>query len=182
MKAFFYSMIILIIAGSCSGIQVTSDYDKSVDFSKFNSFSFYGWHDDSDKLLTPFDKERIENTVSAEFNNRNIEFKPKGGDLVVSLFVVLEQKTSRTAYTNHYGVGGGYWDYDVPWGWGTGYSTTTYQENDYIDGTLVIDVFDSKSKKLIWQGVGSGTVDENPERRGKKLPLEIAQIMSQFPK
>jgi hypothetical protein len=51
------------------------------------------------------------------------------GDMVVSLFVVVDQKTSTTAYTNHYGMGG--YGYGPRWGWyggsgmGMGQSTTT---------------------------------------------------------
>ena len=180
--------ILLFIAGltlaSCSSIQVTSDYDKTVDFSEFDSYSFYQWEQESDKLLNQLDKERIEDAVGKEFEARGLKYLENGsGDVTVSLFVVLEEKTRTTAYTNHYGAGGGYgyWDYDVPWGWGMGHSSTTYSEYDYIDGTLVIDVFDTRSKKLIWQGVGGGTVDENPQRRSKKMPAEIAQIMKSFP-
>jgi len=33
----------IILLSSCSGIQVTSDYDKTVDFSQFTTYSFHGW-------------------------------------------------------------------------------------------------------------------------------------------
>jgi len=170
-----------LILTACSGIQVTSDYDKTVDFNKYKTYSFYSWEQKSDQLLSRFDKERIENSVGEELESRSLKYVESGGDLTVSLFVVMEQKTSRTAYTDHYG-GGGYYDYDAPWGWGMGHSTTTYQESDYIVGTLVIDLFDAGTKKLIWQGVGSGTVDEDPQRRANKLPQEIGQIFYKFPK
>lgn len=176
----------LIIVSACSSsIRVSTDYDKEADFSSYKTFGFYKWEQDSDKLLTRFDRERIEQSTKAELEKRGYTFTEGVGDMTVSLFVVLEQKTSRQAYTNHYGGGyGGYydWDYGPGWGWGAGTSTTTYTETDYIDGTLIIDILDSKQRKLIWQGVGAGTVDEDAENRASKLPGEIAQIFAQFPK
>ena len=186
MKKFALFFITVVLFQGCSGIKVTSDYDKSADFNKYKTYSFYKWEEESDKLLTRFDKGRIESSVGNELDARGYKYVEGEADLTVSLFVVLEQKTSKTAYTNHYGGGGYYgyddWDYGTDWGWGMGHSTTTYRETDYVDGTLVIDVFDLSNRKLIWQGVGAGTVDENPKRRENSMPKEISQIFTSFPK
>ena len=51
----------VLLAGGCgSGLKVTSDYDKTVDFSKYKTYEYYGWSDNSDEFLTEFDRERIE--------------------------------------------------------------------------------------------------------------------------
>jgi len=67
------------------------------------------------------------------------------------------------------------------WGWGMGHSTTTYSENDYLEGTMVVDVFDGKTKDQIWQAVGVGTVTENPEKREKTIPKTVKKMMKKFP-
>jgi hypothetical protein len=67
------------------------------------------------------------------------------------------------------------------WGWGGGMSTTRYQEYDYLDGTLVVDVFDAESKKLVWQGVASGTINENTKNREDRINRVAAAIMDQYP-
>ena len=173
----------MLIMGACSSVKVTTDYDKSVDFSKYKTFEYYGWAEESDKILNRFDKERIESAFGDEFAKRNLKLVQEGGDMVVSLFVVVDQKTSTTAYTNHYNMGGyGYGG----WGWGyggmgMGSSTTHYSENDYLVGTLVVDVFDKESKKLVWQGVGQKTVDENPNTREKNAMKVAEAIMKPFP-
>jgi hypothetical protein len=104
--------------------------------------------------------------------------------MVVSLFIVAEQKTSTTAHTNHYNMGGygyGGFGYYGGMGMGMGTSTTTYSEQDYVVGTLVVDVFDKDSKKLIWQSVGQKTVDENPNTREKNMGKVAAAVMKPFP-
>jgi len=179
------SFLVLFFFLSCSSMKVTSDYDKTVNFSQLKTFIYYGWTEESDQIINRFDKERIESAFNDEFNKRGItETSDSSGDLVVSLFIVVEQKVSKTAYTSHYGTGGlGYYDFDYGYdaGWGVGHSTTHFNERDYEVGTLVCDVFDAQTKKLIWQGVGSGTVDENPKTNEKNIPKAVAAIMAKYP-
>ena len=97
---------------------------------------------------------------------------------------MVEQKTQKSASTTHYGYYGGYYGYGPGWGWagpGMGASSTTVYEYDYNVGTLVIDVFDKSAEKLIWEGIGTGTVDDNPQTRDKNIPRAVAKIMSNFP-
>ena len=181
----FFSLAAIMIVSSCSSLTVTSDYDKSVDFTQYKTYSYYGWADNSDKILTPFDKERIEKAFADEFNKRGLSFQKEGGDIVVALYIVTEQKQQTTATTTGvggmYGGYGGYYGYGPGWGWGGGMASTTYDTYDYTVGTLVCDVFDAKEKKLVWEGVGQGTVDDNPQSREENTPKTIAKIMAQYP-
>ena len=62
-----------------------------------------------------------------------------------------------------------------------GASTTTYNENDYLEGTLVVDVFDAKTKKLVWQSVGSKTIDENPKNSERNVAYIAEKMMKPYP-
>jgi hypothetical protein len=180
MKQIVFIILTFFLASSCSTLKVTSDFDSTTDFSGYKTYSYLGWSDDSEKILNRFDKERIEKAFAEEFGKRGMSYVEEGGDIMVSLFIVVDQKTATTAYTDYYGGYGGY-RYSMPWGWGGGYSTTRYHEYDYLFGTLVCDVFDSKEKALIWQGVGAGTVNEDPQKRERNIPLAVAKIMAQYP-
>lgn len=72
------------------------------------------------------------------------------GGAEITLYIVVEDKTSTTAYTNY--VGG--MNYGGRWGWGTGMggATTSYSQDDYKQGTFVVDLYDAGTKKLVWQG------------------------------
>ncbi len=186
MKNIIFLLGITVLLGACATIQFTSDKDSSVDFTQYKTMSYYGWQKDSDKILNQFDKERIEGAFANEFKKRGLELIERNGDIVVSLYIVVDQKTGTTAYTNHYGGGGPYgyyggFGYGAGWGWGMGYSTTSYHEYDYKVGTLVCDVFDSKTKKLIWQGVVSGELDDNPKNREKNIPRIVNELMKRYP-
>jgi hypothetical protein len=58
---------------------------------------------------------------------------------------------------------------------------TTYQTYDYHVGTLVVDVFDTKKKVLIWESAGEGRINEDPTNRDKSIPKVVAQIMATYP-
>jgi hypothetical protein len=182
----FISIISLVVLYSCgSGISVSFDYDKEVDFTKYKTYEYYGWANESDKILSQLDKKRIEGAFADELVARGLKYVEGDGDMVVSLFIVVDQKTSVTAYTDHYNMGGAYgpYGYGPGWGWGYGTSTTRYQEYDYLVGTLVVDFFDKEQKKLIWQGVGSKTVDDDASTAVKDRNVQkVAQaIMQYFP-
>ena len=176
----------LALLSACSGLKVYSDVDPTIDWSNYKTFEYYGWAEDSDKILNQLDRDRIERAFGEEFRARGLELVEKDGDMIVTLFIVIEQKTGATATTTHMGGGyggyyGGYYGYGPGWGWGGGHSTTTIQEYDYGVGTLVIDVFDAENQKLIWEGIGTKTVDENPQTRDKNIPKAAKAIMSKFP-
>lgn len=179
-------LILGVLLASCSSIKVITDYDKTVDFSQYKTLEYYGWADDSDKILNRFDKERIENAFGDEFKKRGMELAEKGkGDMIVTLFIVTEQKTQTSANTTTMGGGyggyGGYYGYGPGYGWGGGHSTTTISEYDYTVGTLVVSVYDAAKKELIWEASGQGTVDEDPKNAEENVAKAAAQIMKEYP-
>jgi hypothetical protein len=182
MKTFqiFFVFAIAALLSSCSTVKVVADMDKTVDFSAYKTYSFLGWQDDSGKILNDFDKKRLRDAFVSEFEARGMTAVPENGDVDITLFIVVDQKTTVTAYTNYYG--GGYGRYNrYGGGWGYGTASTTYSEDDYLEGTLVMDVFDGKSKDQVWQGVATSTVVENPDKREKSIPAKISALMKKYP-
>jgi hypothetical protein len=48
-------------------------------------------------------------------------------------------------------------------------------------GTLVIDMFDTNSKKLIWRGSASDTLPDKPEKAVKDLEKSVDKMFEHFP-
>lgn len=171
------SIAMLLFAGNLQA-QVTADFDKSVDFSTYKTYSFLGWQKDCDTLLNDFDKKRLQDAFKAEFDARNLKVVESGGDMSVSLFLFVDEKTDLTAYTNYSG-GMGYGR--ASWGYGGTSSTTNISENDYRVGTLIMDCYDAKESKLIFQGKNIKTIQEKPSKREKTIPKAVAKLMNKFP-
>jgi hypothetical protein len=182
MKDLINSLILIIAVAftSCSPVKVITDQDKSADFSSYKTYHFLGWQDDSDKIINDLDKKRIHDSFKKEFEARGMKLVESDGDMAVSLFIVVDEKTSTTAHTDYYSTRyRAYHPYRR--GWNQGYATTTYTQNDYMEGTIVLDVFDGQSKDQIWQGVARSTINENPGSREKAIPKKIASLMKKFP-
>jgi len=182
MKTLKISLIIALAAlmVSCSTVTVVTDMDKTVDFSNYKTYNFLGWQQDSDKILNEFDKKRVRDAFISEFEARGLEMVNENGDMAITLFVVVDQRTSVTAYTDYYGSGyRGYRRYRGGWGYGS--ASTSYTEEDYLQGTLVMDVFDGETKGQVWQGIATSTVSEKPEKREKGIPAKIGALMKKFP-
>lgn len=162
---------------SCSTITVTADYDQEVNFAKYKTFSMLKWREDNNRLINEFDKQRLEVAVKSEMTNRGYKFVETEGQLAVSVFVLLEDKTSYTSYTDYYG-GYGYY-YGTPWGWGP--ARTSVSRYEYTQGTLIFNVFDATEKKLIWQGTAIGEIDSNPQSREKNIPKAVTEVFMKYP-
>lgn len=169
----------IVFTWGCSSIKITADYDGSADFNAYKTYRYYGWAEESDKILNDLDKNRIEKAFASEFADRGMTMASGDADVVISLFIVVDQKTGVTAYNNYYGMSG--FGYGPGWGWGMGYTTTNYHEYDYTVGTLVCNVFDTQSKQLVWQGVAAGEIKENPKMRERNIPLVVQAIMKKYP-
>lgn len=186
MKAIFRILPLLLFAAmisACSSIKVTTDYDKTVDFTQLKTFEYYGWAAESDKILNQLEKDRIEKAFGDEFRKRGLEYVEEGGDMVVVLFIMTEDKTQYNSTSTSMGYGG-FYGYGPGWGWGPGHGamvTTTTSEYNYTVGTLVVDIYDSKAEKLIWESIGTGTINENPQKREKSIPKAAALIMAPYP-
>ncbi len=157
----FGILFVAAFLSGCSTLKVSYDYDNKVDFNQFKTYQYYGWAKNINKLLNSLDKERVEDAFVKEFKKRGLTFTKENGDLVISLFFVTREKSETTAHTTGTGVYGGYYGgyygYGPRWGWGPGfnYSTTSYTTHDYKEGTLIVNVFDAKAKKLIWEGIAT---------------------------
>jgi len=62
---------------------------------------------------------------------------------------------------------------------GTGTATTTTSE--YLVGTLVVDIFDAKSKALLFRGTASDEISDKPEKNIKKLGKVTDKMFKDFP-
>jgi len=165
--------------------QVKSDYDKDTDFSTIKTYTFAGWEKNSDQILNDFDKKRITDALRNEFSARGLEAVKSGGDVEITLYIVINKKTSTTAYTTYNG-GMGY--YGGRRGWGRGYggmgfgtATTNFNENDYNEGTFVVDMYSNDSKDLLWQGVITSVIQEDPKKREKSIPKKMKKLMKKYP-
>jgi hypothetical protein len=60
-----------------------------------------------------------------------------------------------------------------------GESTTTTET--YKVGTLVVDLFDAKTKQLIWRGNSSDTLSNNSDKNIQNMDKDVEKMFKNFP-
>lgn len=123
--------------------------------------------------LTEITDRRIVRAIEAQMKRRLMTEDATNPDCIVTFFTTTKTKTE----VHDLGLAGGYYRHNPYRTWG-GYSTTTVDQ--YEEGTLIIDVIDSKTQQMVWRGAYS-------KRLGRTAPQEaevqkiVEAILAEFP-
>lgn len=185
-KTFFYSLaLILFIGAGCgSSITITTDYDKEIDFNNYKTFGFLKWNEESARIVNDIDRARLEKSVTAELEKRGFKRVDGMGDTMIGFHVIVETKTGTTSYTDHYG-GMGYYGRGFGYGYGYPYggsSTTTTNTYSYNIGTVIIDQYDSQTKKLMWEGIAQGELEDDRSKREENIQKDMVRMFANYPR
>ncbi len=188
------SFILLIVMGtllnSCGpAIDVTYDYDRSVDFTKFKTFAIAEWNKDNSELVDDFTKVRMLNAMRKQMELRGLKEVKENQDITLDIFVVTDAEKYTTAYTTHMGYGGygyggwyGGWYGGMygPYG-GIGYSSTQFVDHERLIGTIIVDVYNEKTKQLAWQGVAKGELDNDTKPTARTIDKMMDRMFYKYP-
>jgi hypothetical protein len=109
--------------------------------------------------------------VNAALTAKGLRLVTENSDLCIAAHAATQQK--RTLNTFYDGFGGG-------WRWGGRFGSATTTVDTYTVGTLVVDIFDSKTKDAIWRGTSSKTLSGDPKNAGN-LNKAVAKMFKDFP-
>ena len=149
--------------------QVKTDYDRGTETS-VSTRKTYSW----EKVQTPDPLwvDRIKEAVNASLTAKGLTPVESGGD--ISIVAMEMTKNNRTLNTYYDGFGGG-------WRWGGGFGNATTTVDNYKVGTLVVDLFDTKTKKLIWRGSSSDTLSDKSDKNIRDLDKGVQKMFDHFP-
>lgn len=145
---------------------VKTDYDHQADFSKYKTYSWIGAKGSNDLW-----SERIMQDVDAQLQSKGWSKLESGGDATVSAFGRTQEHQTLETYYN--GFGGG-------WRWRGFGDAATVVENTPV-GSLTVDVFDARTKHLIWRGTATDTLSGELEENAQKLQRTVEDIFTHFP-
>jgi hypothetical protein len=159
----------LVLAAPSFAQDVKSDYDHSANFSQYKTFSW-------EKVQTkdPLMVDRIKEAVNSALAGKGWTLVPSGGDVeVVAIETTQDQQTLDTFYN---GFGGG-----RRWGFGGGFGDAITTVETYKVGTLVVDLFDASTEKLIWRSSSSDTLSDKADKNTKNLDKGVNKMFQHFP-
>ena len=59
--------------------------------------------------------------------------------------------------------------------------TGTASVETYIDGTLVVDLYDAQTKKMVWRGVATATASDKPSKNMSKMNKALDKMLRKVP-
>jgi hypothetical protein len=173
----------LLLAACASGPKIETDYDHTIDFSQYKTYGFFNPMGIENPNYSSIYGSIFRDAISKEMNSRGYKMSDNP-DLMINVSGRLQDKTNVTTTSDPY-MSGGYYGYRRgaygTWG-GYGYGTTTHVSN-YTEGTINIDMVDRAQKRMVWEGVAVGRVNEkktNEETR-EGIYTGIQEMFAGYP-
>jgi hypothetical protein len=165
---------------ACSSIPVSQDFEQGFDYSGFNTFSWRSNDDDSWGLP---DNELVDRRIRNAITDRLVtkqftQVETASADFFVSYNLVVEQRVSGSNLSGGVSMGRSSRGRSASIGLSTGSQIRTYER-----GTLLIDIHDVTSEKLVWRGVSAQALPDlsDPQRLTAHINATVEAILEQFP-
>lgn len=174
---------IMLLAGCASSTKIQSDYDHSVDFSQYKTYGYYSPMGIENPNYSSLLGSMFRDAIDAQMLPKGY-VKSDNPDLLINVSARLEDKTKVTTYSDpmmgggYYGYRGGMYD---SWG-GYGYGSSTHV-SQYTEGTVNVDMVDIKQKRMIWEGVAIGRINEK-QKSGElreDIRVGVAEMFANYP-
>jgi Domain of unknown function (DUF4136) len=165
-----------LLAACASKPTIRSNVDPAADFSRYRTFAFYDEVAGGKPAYDSFASQYIKSAVVREMQARGLQ-QAQDPDMLVNIHVQTKDKVrvseTPTGSYGYYGYRGGMY------GWGGGVSTTV---DNYVEGTLNIDVIDRTAGKLLWEGIAVGRINEQSrDNLQPAIDAVVKQVFERFP-
>ena len=165
--------VALLTAACGASIKATTDYDRNVNFASYQTFSIMKGNSSGN----PVSDQRIADNVVAAITGKGWKEVPADqAQAAVVVHTATKTKHTYETFYDGFGLGG--------WGWrrwsGLGGGATTYV-NNYRVGTVVVEIFDGKTKEAIWQGYASDVLSGSAPENAKINQQAVAKMFASFP-
>ena len=183
-KAAVILLSVALISACASKPQIQSDYDHSVDFSQYKTYGYFNPMGVENPNYSSLLGQMFRDAIDAQMLPRGY-VKSDNPDLLINVAARLEDKTKVTTTSDPMMYGGGYYGYRggmyAPWG-GYGYGTTTHV-SQYTEGTVNVDMVDIKQKRMVWEGIAIGRVNEDrkPGELRESIMTGVAEMFASYP-
>jgi hypothetical protein len=150
---------------------VTIDYDHSVNFPKFKTYTWEKVH-----ATDPSVEGRITIAVNRDMGGRYMTEVSKGGDVTLTAVDATQDKQEFSTFYNSLGS-----DYNWQRPWGSGFLNSEAGLEDIPINTLIIDMYDTKTHKLLWRGTVTEPVTGSEDKKDNTIDKAVTLLISKYP-
>jgi len=203
-KLIYLSLMIFTLAGlsACNSYNYYTAGLNRTNMSGYHSFAWMPANHDPNRKVKNNDEAdaKIKDAATNALQAKGLTLQTHRPDLIVVYTATVGRGTRTDYYSAYPGFYGG-WGWGAGWGWGSRwgwggwarpgyyawgdpflyYGGLTYAEQEtYKEGTLIIDLIDTRTKKVVWRGYGVGEVHHNPQKNIDDIPKVVSGIIDQL--
>ncbi len=176
---------------------VNTDYDRHADFSRYHTFCVDRVHA-ADPLYEGRLRDALNYTLGhTTLRNGGTPLRTRtdqgpapvevqaGCDLAVRAIGSVREQTEYNPFYNGFGPGWGYGGWGGPgfgYGYGGGWGGPSVTRVEQIPvGTLVVDLYDTRTKRLVFRGVAGTEVSHRADKNTRRLNIAVEKMFRHFP-
>lgn len=169
-------LLLVLVCSVAQAQKIKVEFDKNVDFTKFNTFA---WDPTPQASAKPVLVAAIKGAINDELGKRGLKEVAENPDLYIAMYGAVDSDMAVTYSDFYYG----------PWGipafdqsflmWGTvpGTTNTAVVHN----GQLIVDLIDASRKKLAWRGIATQKLSEQQMKLVEQVNTAVEKLFAQYP-
>lgn len=163
-------LLALLLAACATAPMVSTDVDPTAAFERYRT---YRWIQ-APQGMSPLQQQRIVEGVNGQLAARGWR-ESADADVAIAAHVATQQRQDVDTFYNGPAYAG--WGWHGPWAVGSvSTSVRTYEV-----GTLVVDLFDTRTRQAVWRGTAKGTIPSSQERLNEGVQAGIVEMFKQLP-
>ena len=150
-----------LTAGVVYAQHVNTDSDPAAPFATYKT---YAWTPGTASFVS-LTEQRIHDGVNAQLQAKGMTQVDSNPNVFVATHV--------TTHTVPQVIADGF----GPWGFGAGMATV----QTYTEGSLIVDLYDATTRKMVWRGVATAAVSDKPEKNAAKIDKSLMKMFERYP-
>ena len=168
-------MLMVLVLSGCSSLSVVTDYSKGTDFSKYKTFQY------KESTMTFADTYQpahswVVNAIRGEMIAAGLTEVDSDPDVYVAYYGEKKKSTVEMAKTVDARR-----QFRDPDGFAEHRQQITTRDVTVREGTLLINMWDSKNNELLWWAEIADTISKNPERNMPTIKNGFSEAFENFP-
>jgi Domain of unknown function (DUF4136) len=164
-KFVLWAMLACIASTVALGQTVSVNYNRSQSFSQYHT---YAWGaDNANQIQNSILAQQAKSDIDSAMQGKGLQLvqESQNPDIILTASGGMKQQTSYSAMGMR-GIGGGM-------------GSITPEQS--VEGTMIVDLYDAKTKSLVWRGVAQNTLSNNGGKNSQMVGKAVQKMFKQWP-
>ncbi|MBI3131067.1 MAG: DUF4136 domain-containing protein [Acidobacteria bacterium] len=172
---------LLLALTACAPYTIRRDFDATAPLAAYRTYDWYRPKPEKVGDATPrmgaFNDARVRAAVERELAAKHLARETAADpDVLLDYYPVYQNRHYSTHTRVGFGTGGR--------GWGMRTSIGSSRRHTYKEGTIVLQMVDFKTNKLVWEGVAEGALTGlagDPQGAEEAIGRAVRDLLEEFP-